>query len=123
MPPVKKKAPVCVACGDTGRNSRGGDCHPCVVHGRIKSKVEKVEHVLKAGQTRDHHCHWPGCGKQVPPAMWGCKRHWFLLPKRLRDRIWSTYRIGQEVNLSPSREYIQVAREVQEWIRQTYGVS
>lgn len=25
---------TCVACGDTGRNSRGGLCRPCAAHGR-----------------------------------------------------------------------------------------
>jgi hypothetical protein len=49
--------------------------------------------------------------------MWGCKLHWFKLPKRLRDRIWATYEIGQEVDMTPSDEYLAVAREVQDWIQ------
>lgn len=63
-----------------------------------------------------HTCHWPGCGKVVPPAMWGCKGHWFTLPKRLRDRIWATYRRGQEITKTPSPDYIEAALEVQGWI-------
>lgn len=78
---------------------------------------EKVAHVKRAGQTRDHVCHWPGCGKQVPPAMWGCREHWYSLPKSLRDRIWATYRIGQEQDGKPSESYLTVAREVQDWIK------
>jgi len=27
-----------------------------------------------------HHCHWPGCIREVPPKMWGCSTHWFRLP-------------------------------------------
>lgn len=80
------------------------------------TKQDKVAYVKRQGQTREHHCHWPGCGKQVPPAMWGCKEHWFVLPKALRDRVWATYRPGQEVNMTPSREYLAVATEVQAWI-------
>lgn len=68
-----------------------------------------------------HTCHWPGCGKAVPPAMWGCKGHWFTLPKHLRDLIWSTYRRGQEITKSPSPAYIAAALTVQEWIRQHQG--
>lgn len=79
---------------------------------------EKVRHVLGAKQTRAHECHWPGCRLQVRPALWGCREHWFALPVRLRDRIWATYRVGQEVNGTPSREYVAVAREVQEWIEE-----
>jgi hypothetical protein len=82
----------------------------------MATRAQKVDHVLRAGQSRKHHCHWPGCGKQVPPAMWGCKAHWFKLPKALRDKVWATYRPGQEDTQTPSREYLGVAREVQDWI-------
>lgn len=78
--------------------------------------AEKVAHVKRAGQTRDHHCHWPGCPEQVPPAKWGCIGHWRKLPKYLRDRIWATYRPGQEDTQTPSRAYIRVAHDVQVWI-------
>jgi hypothetical protein len=63
-----------------------------------------------------HTCHWPGCGKPVPPAMWGCRPHWFRLPKHLRDLIWVTYVPGQEITKTPSSEYITAAKAVQEWI-------
>ena len=78
----------------------------------------KTDHVRSARQSRNHHCHWPGCETQVPPAMWGCKSHWFKLPKRLRDRIWDTYEIGQEATMSPSDEYLAVAFEVEAWLRE-----
>lgn len=87
----------------------------------MTEKAAKVRYVLREGQTRNHHCHWPGCTKQVPPAVWGCKRHWFLLPKALRDRIWLAFRPGQEKNWTPSRAYIEVARDVQKWINAEYG--
>lgn len=63
-----------------------------------------------------HLCHWPGCTREVPPAMWGCRSHWFALPKELRDRIWDAYVPGQEIRKDPSPAYIQVAFEVQDWI-------
>ena len=49
--------------------------------------------------------------------MWGCKAHWFALPKHLRDRIWATYRRGQEITKTPSREYLDAAQAVRQWIR------
>lgn len=60
-----------------------------------------------------HTCHWPGCERAVPPAMWGCLEHWFRLPKRLRDAVWAAYVPGQEITKTPSPEYLAVAREVQ----------
>lgn len=65
-----------------------------------------------------HFCHWPNCKIAVIPAMWGCKRHWFMLPKRLRDKIWATYVPGQEITKTPSDGYIQAAYEVQRWIKE-----
>lgn len=79
--------------------------------------MDKREYVKSQGQTRGHHCHWPGCEKQVPPAMWGCKAHWFKLPKVLRDEVWRTYEPGQEVDMTPSDDYLAVADKVQAWIR------
>lgn len=78
---------------------------------------EKVRHVVEAKQIRQHHCHWPGCEEQVPPAKWGCRRHWYMLPQGLRNKIWAAYRLGQEIDGSPSKKYIEVAIEVRDWIR------
>lgn len=64
----------------------------------------------------NHTCHWPGCDRIVPPKLWGCRPHWFALPQALRDLIWATYRRGQEVTKTPTREYVQAARQVQDWI-------
>lgn len=82
---------------------------------------KKVEYVKSQGQSREHHCHWPGCKKQVPPAMWGCLRHWKMVPQHLRTKLWKAYRIGQEKDMTPSREYLTVAREIQNWIKANHG--
>lgn len=83
------------------------------------SRPDKVEHVRAAARRRqggNHTCHWPGCDAAVPPAMWGCRKHWYALPKALRDKVWRAYRPGQETTKTPSAEYLAVAREVQDWI-------
>jgi len=82
--------------------------------------MNKSDYVRGAEQTRFHECHWPGCGKQVSPAMWGCKRHWFMLPAVLRAKVWKAYRPGQEEDLDVSDAYFAIAREVQQWIA-THG--
>jgi len=76
----------------------------------------KAEYVKAQSQTRKHHCHWAGCDKQVPPAMWGCKDHWFRLPASIRRAIFAAYVPGQEINGTPSAAYIAVAKQAQEWI-------
>jgi hypothetical protein len=81
---------------------------------------KKAAWVKSQDQTREHHCHWPGCPLQCPPAMWGCKRHWFMLPKYLRDKIWAAYRPGQEIDMRPSEQYLKAAHEVQQWIEEHY---
>lgn len=77
---------------------------------------DKVAHVKRASQTRNHECHWPGCDRQVPPTMWGCAPHWYELPAPLRAAIWNEYRPGQEKDGKPSVRYLAVAQLVQEWI-------
>jgi hypothetical protein len=77
---------------------------------------QKADYVRRAAQSRGHHCHWPGCTRQVPPAAWGCIKHWRMLPQYLRSKIWAAFQPGQEISKTPSREYVAVAREVQEWI-------
>jgi hypothetical protein len=83
----------------------------------------KAGYVLRQKQDRRHECHWPGCGRQVPPAMWGCRSHWYALPKELRDRIWRTYRPGQERDINPSGDYLAAARAVQAWIAARAGTA
>jgi len=80
--------------------------------------MNKADYVHSQGQTRNHHCHWPDCKAQVPPTMWGCRRHWFALPQALRSKIWSSYVPGQEINGTPSPAYIAAANEVQKWINE-----
>lgn len=63
-----------------------------------------------------HFCHWPDCREQVPPKLWGCRHHWFALPKSIRDAIWRAYVPGQEVTKTPSAAYIAAARAAQDWI-------
>lgn len=73
--------------------------------------------MLEAEQTRGHTCHWPGCSRQVPPAMWGCRPHWFALPREIRTGIWRAYQVGQEEGRAPvTKEYVKAARAAQDWI-------
>ena len=81
----------------------------------------KADYVRRQKQDRPHHCHWPGCPKQVPPAMWGCREHWFKLPSALRNKIWAAYRPGQEIDMRPSKKYLEVADKVQDWIKKNHG--
>lgn len=76
----------------------------------------KAAYVKAQGQTRRHHCHWPGCTRQIPPALFSCRQHWYSLPGDLRAAIWRTYVPGQEVTATPSPAYIAASRAVQDWI-------
>ena len=87
-----------------------------------ESKRDYVRSRMKSDPD-GHHCHWPDCPKQCPAAQWGCYKHWMMLPKYLRDKIWATFRPGQEETKTPSREYLAVAREVQQWIKENYPPS
>lgn len=45
-----------------------------------------VEHVAPRST---HRCNWPGCRVDgLHPGMWGCKNHWYLLPGKLRSKLY-----------------------------------
>lgn len=56
-----------------------------------------------------HVCHAENCNVPVPPKMMMCRKHWFMVPKPLRDAVWAEYRPGQEITKDPSVEYIDAA--------------
>ena len=58
-----------------------------------------------------HHCHATNCRVPVPPEVWGCRRHWFMVPKVIRERIWNAYRSGQCDDMNPSMAYCSAARD------------
>lgn len=64
-----------------------------------------------------HKCHWPTGTLETPPSLWGCRAHWYKLPKILRDKVWDAYVPGQEVRKDPSPEYIDVVIEVEAFAR------
>lgn len=84
----------------------------------MTSTAAKADYVRDRmrGPSGGHACHWPGCERKVPAAVWGCREHWYSLPLDLRRKIWAAFKPGQEETKTPSREYVAVAREVQEWI-------
>lgn len=57
-----------------------------------------------------HHCHAVGCDETVPPKMLMCPKHWRMVPKKLQQAVWRTYRLGQEITKNPSPEYLAAAK-------------
>ena len=49
--------------------------------------------------------------------MWGCRTHWFALPREIRTVIWANYRPGQEVRKDPSSQYLEAAKIANDWAR------
>jgi hypothetical protein len=60
--------------------------------------------------TRGHHCHATGCTVPTAREMLMCRRHWFMVPKALRARVWATYRAGQCEDMTPSHDYCEAAK-------------
>lgn len=42
-----------------------------------------------------HRCPAEGCDQKVPNTMAFCRRHWYAVPKPIRDEIWSSYAAGK----------------------------
>jgi len=69
-----------------------------------------------------HHCHATNCKINVPPEMFMCKRHWFMLPQSMRKLIWANYREGQCDDMNPSKEYCIIAKRCLEYIANMEGI-
>jgi len=69
----------------------------------------------------EHVCHADGCNVEVPPKMFMCKRHWFMVPKPMRDRIWATYVSGQEIRKDPTDEYMEASMQAIEAVAAKEG--
>lgn len=56
-----------------------------------------------------HTCHATGCDEIVPPKMFMCRKHWFMLSGDMRSQVWFVYVPGQEIRKDPTPEYLEVA--------------
>ena len=58
-----------------------------------------------------HQCHAEGCKVDVPPKMLMCLKRWRMVPRKLQEQVWATYRSGQEIDKRPSAAYLRVHKE------------
>lgn len=58
-------------------------------------------------------CRALGCGVVVPASFLMCRRHWYMVPKAIRDRVWAEYRSGQVEDLDFSDAWLLAATEAQ----------
>lgn len=63
-----------------------------------------------------HTCHAKGCGTPVPPKMFMCRPHWYMLDQKMQSSIWALYRPGQEVDKQPSALYLRVAQQCIDYV-------
>lgn len=54
--------------------------------------------------------------------MFMCRKHWYMLPKPMRDAIWHEYVPGQETRKDPTNEYLNVATRAVRWLAAKEGV-
>jgi len=54
-------------------------------------------------------CPIPGCGNQIDPSRLMCRRHWYRIPKQLRDQVWATWRSGQGALSCEHQEAVRIA--------------
>jgi hypothetical protein len=51
-------------------------------------------------------CPVPGCEEQIDRTRLMCRHDWYRVPKRLRDRVWRTWRSGREAGSRQHREAV-----------------
>lgn len=46
------------------------------------------------------------------------RKHWFMLPVRMRRELWAVYIPGQEIRKDPTPEYLEVAQRCIRYIEE-----
>lgn len=64
---------------------------------------------------QQHTCPWPFCTARVDADLWGCKKHWYMIPPSLRRALWEAYRPGQTA-ANASDDYRTAALTIDNWI-------
>jgi len=72
--------------------------------------------------TYGHRCHAKKCNELIPPKLFMCHKHWYMVPSSMQRMIWHFYVAGQEVRKDPSREYITAAFQAIEYVAKQEGV-
>ena len=68
-----------------------------------------------------HTCHAFGCDRVIAPRFFMCPRHWAMVPPRHKAAVLRTYRPGQEIDKSPSPEYVAAATAARNAVRDLEG--
>lgn len=63
----------------------------------------RPDSAIAAAASVAHTCQAKRCPVEVPPSMFMCQPHWFIVPPALREAIKGSYRPGQETDNSPPR--------------------
>ncbi len=58
-----------------------------------------------------HNCAIPDCGARIPTSMLMCRRHWFMVPRPLRDRVNDAWSIAPDMRALESPEYMAARQE------------
>lgn len=68
-----------------------------------------------------HTCHAVGCDTRTAPKLFMCPMHWRMIPRAMQDRLWAVYVPGQEERKDPTAEYLDVARELIDYVARECG--
>lgn len=54
-------------------------------------------------------CPIGGCGDPIDRSRLMCRKHWYLVPRKLRDRVWATWRSGDGARRAEHQEAVLTA--------------
>jgi hypothetical protein len=49
------------------------------------------------------------CGDPIDPSRLMCRRHWYEVPRQLRDHVWTTWRSGESAASREHRDAVLIA--------------
>lgn len=52
-------------------------------------------------------CPHPKCDALKPNKMYSCRKHWFQLPSKIRDKVWKGFREDASLWLEADKEAVE----------------
>ena len=72
-----------------------------------------------------HKCHIGHCNVKTKPELLFCRKHWAMVPQKMKDQVWEFYKEGQCNTKRPSRNWVMAAANARVYVtwRDRDGIS
>lgn len=76
-----------------------------------------IENIMSKRENT-HYCKAPGCKQKVDNCFLMCHKHWYMVPREIRNEIWRTYQPMSWGDLDLFERYVRATEQAIESIHE-----